>query len=121
MPKSTPPFHPYPTWTQARFWSFIRSALRGASQRWPPKQESKKLSRRPYIGNNTRQKWEYKCKVCGEWVSDKECEQNHIIPVGELKRFEDLPGFVERLFCGIDGFETLCKKCHKETTHNQKQ
>lgn len=120
MPKPTPPFPPFPKWTQARFFSFIRSALRSASQRWPPKQESKKLSRRPYTGDNPRMKWEYLCSHCGRWVADKECEQNHIVSVGTLTKFEDLPGFVERLFCGVDGFETVCKKCHKEHTQNSK-
>jgi len=116
----TPPFPPYTKWSQAKFFGFIRSALRSASQRWPPKQESKKLSRRAYKGDNIRQKWEYKCCVCGGWFMDKEVEQNHIISVGELRCFEDLPKFVERLFCGIDGFETTCKKCHKEITDKQR-
>ena len=119
MPKSTPPFPPFPKWTQARFFSFIRSALRSASQRWPPKQEAKKLARRPYTGDNPRMKWEYLCASCGGWFADKECELNHIISVGTLTRFEDLPGFVERLFCGVDGFEVLCKECHKKLTHNK--
>jgi hypothetical protein len=116
----TPPLPVYPKWTHAKFWGFIRSALRSASQKWPPKQESKKQSRRPYKGTNIRQKWEYKCSKCGGWFSDKECEQNHKVPVGELRDFNDLPMFVQRLFCGVEGFETVCKKCHKELTNKQR-
>jgi hypothetical protein len=117
MSKKTPPFPAYPEWTTARFWSFIRSALRGASQRWGPKQDIKKSSRRAYRGNNTRQKWEYKCVTCGKWFPDKEIEVNHKIPVGTLNDYKDLPEFVKRLFCDIHGFEILCKKCHYNITH----
>jgi hypothetical protein len=116
MGKSTPPFPLYPEWTTARFWSFLRSALRNASQRWGPKQEVKKHNRRPYDGNNVRQKWEYRCESCGGWFMDKEVEVNHKIPVGELSAYEDLPEFVRRLFCGVDGFEIVCKTCHNQIT-----
>src|SRR5512133_3727619 len=117
MSRKTPPFDPYPVWTEARFFQFIRTALRQASMRWPAKIEAKKLVRRAYKGDNIRQKWEYQCHACQKWFPDKEIEVHHKEYVGELKTFDDLPGFVKRLFCGVDGFEVNCKQCHKKETY----
>lgn len=112
-------------WTEARFWGFIRSALRKASVRWPVIHEAKRASRRP-IGKpkegrkKTRQKWEYQCAICERWFPDKETHVDHIVPVGTLKCFEDLPGFVERLFCEQSGLRVACKTCHQDVTNEQR-
>jgi hypothetical protein len=47
-------------------------------------------------------------------------EVDHIQPVGSLKCAEDLPQFVERLFCEIDNYRVLCIECHKKVTHGDK-
>lgn len=120
MGKKTPPFEHYPKWTQAKFWGFLRSALRRASDRFPPKQEAKKLHRRPYKGSNTRQKWEYQCVQCKKWFKDKEVEVDHIIPTGTLRSFDDLPEFCRKLFCGIEHYQILCKECHKKKTAQER-
>ena len=39
MGKKTNPFIHYPAWTEARFWTFVRSALRSAWNRYPVKFE----------------------------------------------------------------------------------
>lgn len=113
MGVKTPPFEPYPEWTQARFFGFLRSALRQASSRWPPKYKVLQASRRAYNGENKRRKWEFKCAECGDWFPQKEVAVDHIIQVGTLKKFEDLPGFVERMFCAESGLQVLCTECHK--------
>lgn len=43
-------------------------------------------------------------------------EKDHIVPCGSLKSYEDLPGFVERLFAPVTGYRILCKPCHKIIT-----
>lgn len=113
----TPPFKHYTKWSEAKFFSFIRSALRKASTRWPPKNEAKIKARRKYKGDNPRQKWEYRCSVCHEWFADKEVEVHHKTEVGSLTCYADIPGFVERLFCGVDGFAVICKEDHLKETH----
>lgn len=105
--------------TESAFWSFIRSALRKSSRFWKPALECKKNSRRPYKGSNIRQKWEYKCSKCQKYYMEKFVEIDHIIEVGSLKGSEDLPGFIERLFCEIEGFQILCKTCHNKKTHKK--
>ena len=101
-------------WTESRFWAFLRSNLRRASVRWPPRPDAKNAARREYAGDNKRQKWEYQCESCGGWYMGKEVEVDHRVPCGSLKSYEDVEGFVRRLFCEAAGFRVLCKACHKE-------
>ena len=101
-------------WTEASFWAYLRSHLRLMSRRWPPRAQAMKSSRRQYIGPNKRQKWEVQCVHCFRWLKLSECQVDHIVPCGQLRSFNDLPGFVERLLCEADGFQVLCKECHKE-------
>lgn len=117
----TPPFEAYPEWSQAKFFSFIRSALRAKQIRWAPRNLCKQKAKRIYIGDNPRQKYEYQCNHCKEWFPDKMVELNHKVECGSLKDFDDLPGFVERMFCGEDGYEVTCKKCHLEETSRQRE
>jgi hypothetical protein len=115
------PFKNYPEWSESKFFGFIRSALRSKMSRWMPKIAAKMKARRPYNGSNKQQKWEYFCVSCEGWFPDKEVEMNHIIEAGSLRSFDDLPEFVERLFCNEDGFECLCKPCHKRLTQEQRE
>ena len=101
------------TWTESIYFGFIRSALRSAFQKWGPKHEAKKLAKVAY---NT-----YVCAHCDKWYASKEIEVDHIEPAGSLKTFDDLPGFVERMFCEADGFQVLCKTCHQVKTNEERK
>ena len=104
-------------WTESAFWSFLRSNLRRTSQRWPPLARlALNEARRPYKGENKRQKWEYQCAECKEWFKRTEVEVDHIIPCGSLKSWEDFQTFAERLFCEPDGLVVLCEQCHDKKT-----
>ena len=103
------------TWTEAKYWGMLRSALRRAFRYWKPITDCKIESRRPNEGDNKRQKWEYQCNHCDDWFADKEVQVDHIIPVGSLRSSDDLKGFIERL-TPEEGFQTLCKPCHKIKT-----
>lgn len=112
------------TLSEAGFWSLIRSSLRNSSRWWKPIAEAKKRAKRVKI-NGGRQKFEYQCNGCNTWFSEKEIAVDHIIEAGSLTCGEDLKGFVERLFCEVDGFQILCNKrndgiesCHKIKTDN---
>lgn len=108
------------TMTESAFWSFIRSALRQKSRWWKPITQCKQKARRPYKGPNKRQKFEYQCKYCEQWFPEKRVNVDHITPAGTLRTAADLPGFVERLFCEIDGLQVLCSNCHDEKTKLEK-
>lgn len=107
--------------TESAFWSFIRSALRQKSRWWKPILQCKLASRRAYKGPNKRQKFEYQCKKCKKWFPDKKINVDHIVPAGSLQSASDLPGFVERLFCEIDGLQVLCSGCHDVKTAREKK
>lgn len=110
------------TMTESAFWGSIRSALRQKSRWWLPAIEAKKRVKRKYTGTtNKRQKWEYPCAICKKGFMEKQVVIDHIIEAGTLKCAEDLPGFVERLFCEIDGFQILCEECHHKKTQNERK
>lgn len=108
-------------WTEARFNSFVKGALRSASQRWPPKYQ---VLADAFVETKTnvktgRQAKHYKCSKCLEDFPQKEVEVNHITPVVPLSGFDSWDGVVERLFCEKGGLEVVCKPCHKSITNNE--
>lgn len=108
-------------WTEAAFWGFIRSGLRQMSCRWPPKASiAAQRARRPSQSDNKRQKWEYQCSMCSGWFPAKQIEIDHVVPCGSLKSLDDLPGFVDRLFCEPAGLRVLCEECHANVTRGDK-
>ena len=109
------------TMTESAFWSFIRSALRQKSRWWKPITECKLKAKRAYKGPNKRQKFEYKCASCQNWFAEKNINVDHISPAGSLNCAQDLPGFVERLFCEQDNLQVLCTACHDVKTKLDKK
>lgn len=107
-------------WTRARFFAFIRTALRKASVKWPPRIDVKVAARRKVQtpGRSKQQKWEFVCAQCGGWFPDKEVEVDHIVPCGKLASFEDIGPFCQRLFVEADGLRLVCHKCHLEHTNS---
>lgn len=128
MARKTPPFEYYDKWTTARFWQFIRSALRAAYNKWPPKYSVIKNSKRPAEqewynedGRKLNVKWEYQCNSCKEWWMQKQISVDHIEPVGTLKDYDDLPDFVRRLFVDERGLQILCSDCHNKKTQAERK
>lgn len=117
----TPPFAPYPEWTEAKFFGFLRSALRSASARYPPKYEALNLVTRPYVGPDKRRKKERQCAHCKQWFPTTQTQADHIIPAGSFSSWEELVPFAQRLFCGIDGFQCLCTQCHDIKTAKERE
>ena len=109
------------TMTESAFWSFIRSALRQKSRWWKPITECKMKARRAYKGPNKRQKFEYLCNSCKTWFPDKQINVDHIVGAGSLNCGQDLPGFVDRLFCEQDNLQVLCTTCHDHKTKLEKK
>jgi len=108
------------TMTESAFWSFIRSGLRQKSRWWKPITQCKLNAKRTYKGPNKRQKFEYQCNSCKKWFAEKNINVDHINPAGSLNCANDLPGFVERLFCETDNLQLLCSGCHNTKTQNEK-
>lgn len=108
------------TWTEAKFWGFIRGKLRQGMRTWPVKHQVRVAARRRRMGVK-RVMYEYPCEECKGWFPDKQIEVDHIVPAGSLKKFTDLPQFVERLYCEADGLQLLCKPCHQLKTNRERE
>lgn len=79
---------------------------------WKPISIVRNKQRIPYTGPNKRQRYSYICTQCKEEFSGKNVAVHHILECGSLTCAEDLPGFVERLFCEESGLILLCSGCH---------
>jgi len=87
---------------------------------WKPIQECKLAARRKSQSDNKRLKWEYQCKICEEWLPEKQVQINHIEPCGTLRCYDDIVPFIKRL-TAENGFECLCKECHLKVTKEDKK
>jgi 5-methylcytosine-specific restriction endonuclease McrA len=121
MPRITSKTRAGETWTESRYWTFIRSALRQAWSKYPVKYQVLNDNRRPFTGEDKRTKWEYQCAECEKWFKSKEVQVDHIESAGSLKSYEDLPDFVRRLFCEADNLQVMCKPCHKTKTQEERK
>ena len=108
-------------WTEARYRAFIRSALRGAWQRWGPNHQTKKDAK---VGYN-----QYMCAgygnaphVVGSSILVEGKRKNniftdHIIPVGGDGDWNKV---IENLFCEVDNLQLLCKDCHDQKSKDER-
>jgi len=111
-------------WTTARFKSFVISALRTATRRWPPKFEA---LRNAFTIRKTNQKTgklaqHFKCAACSNEFVAKDVQVDHIEPVVDPKSgFQTWDNYIDRMFCEAFNFQVLCKPCHAEKTAAEKQ
>jgi len=99
-------------WTEARFNSFIKSALRSASNRWAPKHLCIKNSR---IARNT-----YICFSCKKQVGHRLIKADHIEPVVDVKKgFRSWDTYIARMFVEVDAYQAVCKACHDIKTKEE--
>lgn len=94
------------------FWIWLRVNLRTMTLKAPSRKDAIEAAKIPYIGSNKRRKWSYVCANCsGEFVL-KGIAVDHKLPAGTLLCWDDVVGFMQRLFCGVEGLQVLCKRCH---------
>ena len=86
--------------------TFLIPKLRSASLYWDRRQE--------VIERIRVDRGKYACESCGEIVSRKEIDIDHIEPIIPLKTgFQDDWGaLILALFCEADGLQGICKPCH---------
>ena len=109
------------TWTEARFNSFIKSSLRSASIRWPPRYETLNNA---FVDKRINEKTgrlakHFECNLCKGHFPQKDVEVNHKDPVVPTSGFDSWDNVIERMFCESDGLELLCEPCHKNVTKNE--
>jgi len=102
-------------WTEARYRTFIRSALRSSFRKWPPKFDVLRNSQTEKRTNSAtgRIAMHYMCAVCKKDFPAKQVQVDHIKPVVDLKAgFVSWDEFINRLLCEAKGLQVLCKPCH---------
>ena len=112
------------TWTEARYRSFIVSALRKASSRWGPKNAAKRDARHTEKLPNGKGRLVFHsvCNGCDAIVPETESSVDHIEPVIDPhKGFTTWDEYIARLFCEKVGFQVLCKDCHDEKTKKERE
>ena len=113
-------------WTEARFNSFITSALRSAHGRWNPKSQAKK---RAWVKRGV-----YLCEGCGKEgpatlppLKGRKRRRNnaavdHIEPVVDpevgKKTWDE---YIERMFVEESSYQVLCWECHEAKTKAERQ
>jgi len=113
-------------WTEARYKSFIISALRGAHSKWGVKADVKKLARVD-VGR-------YVCAECGtvgpatlppdsgQSRRRNNAAVDHIDPVvSPTTGFVDWNTYIDRMFLELEGYQVLCYKCHGAKTRDERQ
>jgi 5-methylcytosine-specific restriction endonuclease McrA len=112
------PCSTHPQWSMARYRTFIRSAMRRAWMKWPPRYEALRLARRPYVGPNKRQKFEFQCAHCKCWHMQKEVSVDHITPWGYIWESTLMDAW-SRLLVAVSQLQVLCKPCHDRKTESE--
>ena len=110
-------------WSEARYNSFIKSALRQATRRWAPIQHAKK--------DAWRARGLYECSGCnkivpltipGEKKRLKNVIVDHINPIIDpAVGFTTWDECIERMFCEKDNLQVLCKVCHDAKSAEEKE
>lgn len=115
----TAPCPQHPEWSMARYRTFVRSALRQAWSKWPPKFEALKRARRPSQSDNKRLKYEFQCAHCQQWHRGDEVSVDHIIPWGDpwSMTFE---AALRALLVSAEELQVLCDPCHDIKTQSEK-
>lgn len=126
MGRKTPPYERYQKWTQARFWSFVRSNIRLMQRKWPPANEVWEEHRRVKPeGATGRHRFEYQCAECSGWFPKKVGKKSmiqldHKIPCGSCRSFKEAGEFIDKMLVGVEGFQLLCTECHQSKTNEQR-
>lgn len=108
-------------WTKARYESFIKSAIRAMSGRWPVKFDALKASR---VGLKTnpktgRQAMHHKCACCGGEFPAKEVQVDHIDPIVPITGMDSWDNIIARALVEVEGMQVLCKPCHLKKTKEE--
>lgn len=110
-------------WTEARYNSFVKSAIRQMSSRWPVKYDVLKDAKvgikvNPKTGRNAMH---YRCAECGGEFPVKEVQVDHkepLVPTDGTSA-NDWNVIIARALPEADGLQVLCKSCHSVKTKEE--
>ena len=110
-------------WSEARYKSFIKGALRQATMKWAPIQEC--------LANARTRRGFYRCNVCKQEVPAtvkvgrkrvKNILVDHINPIISPEQgWISWDDTIERMFCELDNLQAICKPCHDIKCQEEKE
>jgi hypothetical protein len=112
---------------KANLFTFLRSGLRSLSRKHAPIYEALADAKTAYKGKptdadyNPRQRFAYRCAMCHSEFPAKGVAIDHRVDCGRLANWDDVAGFMQRLFCDKSGLDVLCHTCHDAKTMATKQ
>lgn len=107
--------------SESEYFAFILSALRKATRFWLPKMQKLEEQKTKYTGTDKRIKWLYKCEICAKLVKRSEIEVDHITNCGGMNSYEKLVPWCQKAFVEKEGFQVICKSCHKIKTAEERK
>lgn len=107
------------TMTEAEYFSMILSALRRTTRYWKPCLAVLEATKRPSESGNKRIKFEYQCQSCGGWYQRKLVQVDHVIPCGGINSYDKIVPWLLKAHVE-EGFQVLCKECHKRKTNEER-
>lgn len=113
------------TWSEAKFWGCLRSALRRTYRFWKPAVMALKAARIPMSGPRGR-KWGFICAGCGKAYLRKQVNIDHKEPAGALTDYAHIGPFLKRLTPEDPAaYQVLCTgagtcRCHEAKTAKDK-
>lgn len=93
------------------FRKFLSRQLRRTSYMWAPRTEALKAAKVAW--------GKYTCAHCNEIHQKKDIAIDHVDPVCPVTGFAGWDVEIARLFCVVEGFQILCKPCHKIKTTSE--
>jgi len=110
-------------WTEARYTSFVKGALRQATMKWGPIQSVKKkanVRRGFYLCDECKQEVPATTKEGRKRVKNIHIDHNPPVIDPDVG-WAGWDSFIERLFCEEEHLRALCTDCHKVVTDEEKQ
>ena len=107
-------------WTEAKYKSFIKNQLRGATRKWAPINDVLTAAR--------VKRGFYLCAGCAKHVPNtikegakraKNVFVDHIEPIVPVTGWVSWDSCIERMFCETDNLQVLCKACHDEKSKEE--
>jgi len=111
-------------WTEARWRSFVISALRSATRRYPPRNKALKAAfvKRQISKKSGRLAMHYKCAMCKKLYTSTDIQIDHILPVVDPQQgFVSWDVYINRMYCEQENFQVLCKPCHLKKTKKERE
>lgn len=111
-------------WTEGKFHSFVKSALRAASRKWPPKYETINAA---LVGQKVnaatgRLAKHFKCAGCAGEFPASQIQVDHIEAIINPKvGFTNWDDVVNAMFCEKENLQVLCTTCHKSKTAEERK